>query len=71
MTAIADRAQRINRWLIRICGALLQALTGSGQDQLVAVVSTLGIAVLFVPLRTRMQSLIDRRSYRRSRSEPA
>jgi hypothetical protein len=44
---------------------VLQALTGSGQDQLVAVVSTLGIAALFVPLRSRVQGFIDRRFYRR------
>jgi hypothetical protein len=37
------------------------ALTGSAQNELVTVVSTLAIAALFVPLRGRIQRWIDRR----------
>jgi hypothetical protein len=44
---------------------LFQILTGRGQDQLVTVISTLGIAALFVPLRRRVQAFIDHRFFRR------
>ena len=44
---------------------LFRALTGEGQDDLVTVGSTLAIAVLFNPLRRRIQVAIDRRFYRR------
>jgi hypothetical protein len=40
-------------------------LTGQTQNELVTVLSTLAIAALFIPLRNRIQSVIDKRFYRR------
>ena len=49
--------------------ALLQQLsrvfTGQQQSEIITVVSTLVIAVLFVPLRNHVQTIIDHRFYRR------
>lgn len=44
---------------------ILVQLTGQRQNELVTVISTLAIAALFVPLRTRIQDVIDKRFYRR------
>ena len=45
---------------------IFTALTGQGQNQFVAVVSTLAIAALFNPVRRRVQDGIDRRFYRKT-----
>lgn len=45
--------------------SLFRGLTGVGQSELVTVLSTLAIAVLFIPLRNRIQTVIDHRFYRR------
>jgi hypothetical protein len=39
---------------------LFANLTGAGQNEIVTVLSTLAIAALFVPVRNRVQGLIDR-----------
>jgi len=48
-----------------ILQSLFVRLTGQAQSQLVTVVTTLLIAALFLPLRSRVQNFIDRRFYRR------
>jgi hypothetical protein len=44
---------------------LFGLLTGNSRGELVTVLSTLGIAAVFVPLRRAVQRVIDRRLYRR------
>ncbi len=44
---------------------ILDSLTGNANSPLVTVISTLVIAALFNPLRTRIQGFIDRRFFRR------
>lgn len=51
---------------VLILQQLFATLTGARQNELVTVLSTLAIAALFVPLRSRFQTAIDRR-YNRSR----
>jgi len=44
---------------------LFRNIFGFGQDTLVTVISTLAIAALFIPLRQRIQIIIDRYFYRK------
>jgi hypothetical protein len=50
---------------IVVLQSLFRAVTGQGQSEFVTVLSTLGIAALFFPLRRRVQEWIDRRFYRK------
>jgi hypothetical protein len=42
-------------------GAVVRAVPGGGDSDLVIVASTLGVAALFGPLRRRLQALVDQR----------
>ena len=50
---------------VLVLQAVFGALLGNSQNSLVAVLSTLAIAALFVPLRSRVQAVIDQRFFRR------
>ena len=50
---------------VLVLQAIFSALVGQAQSPLVTVLSTLLIAALFVPLRGRVQTVIDRRFFRR------
>jgi hypothetical protein len=51
--------------LVIVLEPFFPAATGQPQSELVTVLSTLGVAALFAPLRRGVQAFIDRRFYRR------
>jgi hypothetical protein len=50
---------------VLVLQAVFQTATGEARGALVTALSTLGIATLFLPLRGRVQTAIDRRFFRR------
>jgi hypothetical protein len=49
---------------VLVLESAFRAVTGQGQNSLVVVLSTLGIAALFGPVQRQVQAAIDRRFYR-------
>ena len=49
---------------VLVLESVLRFITGRGQNSLVVVLSTLAIAAMFAPLRSRVQRAIDRRFFR-------
>ena len=50
--------------VVVVLQALFDTVIGDRQNELVTVLSTLTVAALFTPLRSRVQTLIDRRFFR-------
>ncbi len=50
---------------VLLLSLLFRAITGGQPTQALSVLTTLGIAAVFTPLRNRVQTMIDRRFYRR------